>query len=476
MDVRLEVGYCDKKIGRIVKDGCTKAWDRVQLRTYNGELQGPVIKARAGDTLNITLDNKLPPDPNPGSDNPNIPHGFNITNLHFHGLHVSPAGNADNVNIAVGPGQRFHYEVKVPSDHPAGTYWYHPHKHGSVALQLGSGMAGALIIRGDIDEVPAIEDAEEKLLIFQQFAYAVGPDGIGRLESYQHIPFPAWLSLGRRICINGELEPTFRLCPGEVQRWRLINADFSEGVNLKLVKRDPRTRAEVPLTQYQIALDGITTGFLEGVTMTELHPGYRVDLLVRAADNEGRPLPEGVYWLVDDDSEPERRDLARIVVKGRRVRHALPTERELRPLAPFKPIEDHELTGTQEAIYDIDFSKTPPQFRVNGRPYDPHARPRQLKVDTAERWLVSSPPSPVSAAHSFHIHVNPFQLTRPDGRVIWKDTIFMPAGVTLELRTRYKRYIGTFVHHCHVVDHGDLGMMESLEIIPPRMAHEHPPH
>ncbi len=477
VDVRLEVKYCDKQIGRVVEDGDTKAWDRVQLRTYNGELQGPIIKARAGDTLNITLDNKLPPDPNPGSDDPNVPHGFNITNLHFHGLHVSPAGNADNVNIAVGPGQRFQYEVKIPSDHTAGTYWYHAHKHGSVALQLGSGMAGAIIIRGDIDEVPAIEDAEEKILIFQQFAYAIEPDGIGRLESFQHIPFPAWLTLGRRICINGELEPTFKLCPGEVQRWRLINANFSKSLHLKIVKRDPRTRAEVPITQYQIAQDGITTGFIEGVTTTELHTGYRVDLLVRAADDQGRPLPEGVYWLVDDDDEPERRDLARIVVRGRRVRHALPTERELKPLAPFKPIEDHELSCTiQEAIYDVDFSKTPPQFRVNGKPYDPHAKPRQLKVDTAQKWIVSSPPSAVGAAHTFHIHVNPFQYTRPDGRIIWKDTIFMPADTKLELRTRYTRYIGLFMHHCHLVDHGDLGMMEAVEIVAPRNAHEHPPH
>lgn len=476
VDVRLEVNYCDKKIARIMENGTPKVWDRVQLRTYNGELMGPVIQARPGSTLNITLDNKLPPDPNPGSNNPNTPHGFNITNLHFHGLHVSPAGNADNVLMAVGPGQHFHYEVKIPKDHPAGTYWYHPHKHGSVALQLGSGMAGPLIIRGDIDEVPAIANAEERILLFQQFAYALDPHGIGRLESYQNIPFPQWFALGRRICINGELEPTLQLSPGEVQRWRFINGCFSKSLQLQLVKRDPQTRVETPITQYQIALDGITTGFIEGVKVTELHPGYRADVMVRATDDQGNPLPEGVYWLVEAESAPERRDLARIVVKGRRVRHALPTERELKPLAPFKPIEDREITGTQEAVYDIDLTTNPPRFLINGKPYDPHAPPRKLKVDTAEKWIVSTPVSPVAAAHSFHIHVNPFQLKRPDGRIIWKDTIFLPAGTKIELRTRYERYIGTFVHHCHVLDHEDFGMMETLEIIPPRNAHEHPPH
>ena len=151
--------------------------------------------------------------------------------------------------IAVGPNEHFHYEVKIPRNHPAGTYWYHPHKHGSVALQIASGMAGALIIRGDIDEVHAIEDADERILIFQQHAYTLDADGIGRLESYRNIPLPQWLALGLRISINGEVEPTLKLCPGEVQRWRLINACFSEGLRLRLVKSDPRrARRSLSLT------------------------------------------------------------------------------------------------------------------------------------------------------------------------------------------------------------------------------------
>ena len=81
-------------------------------------------------------------------------------------------------------------------------------------------------------------------------------------------------------------------------------------------------------------------------------------------------------------------------------------------------------------------------------------------VGAVEKWIVSAPPGPV--AHSFHIHVNPFMFTRPDGRVVWKDTLHMPAGSKFELRTRYDRYIGTFVNHCHMLDHEDFGMMETL--------------
>ncbi|HYV49945.1 MAG TPA: multicopper oxidase domain-containing protein [Myxococcaceae bacterium] len=165
--------------------------DKVHLRSYDGALVGPTIRARAGDTLNIHLVNKLPanpPTPNnlevmaaeqarlltrgvPTPLTNNIPHGFNTTNLHTHGLHVSPSGNSDNVLLAIGPGEDFRYEIKIPTDHPPGTFWYHPHVHGSTALQVSSGMEGALIIEGDIDRVPEIAVAREQVMLFQQIAY-----------------------------------------------------------------------------------------------------------------------------------------------------------------------------------------------------------------------------------------------------------------------------------------------------------------
>jgi FtsP/CotA-like multicopper oxidase with cupredoxin domain len=457
VNVQLKLQYADHEIARVVEEGRVLEADKVRLRSYNGKLVGPVIEARPGDTLNVFLDNELPPEPDMGGEhNPNIPHGFNTTNLHFHGMHVSPVGNADNVLLALGPGQRFQFEVKIPSDHPAGTYWYHPHRHGSTAIQLGSGLAGALIIRGDIDELPPIREAEERIFILQQIPYVLDAQGIGRVETYENFGPGKWPTLGRRFTVNGEAEPTLGMRPGEVQRWRFIHAGIREGLQLKLVRRDA-SGAEESLSQYQIAHDGITTGHLDEVKETVLHPGYRVDVLVRAADGEGRPLPEGVYWLVGDFADGSRpatgRNLARIVVKGRRVRMRLPTERELAPLAPFKPITEDEITGTQEAVFDIDIQSTPPRFLINGRPFDPSAPPRQLRLGAVEKWRVSSTPL---TGHPFHIHVNPFQLSE-GGRILWKDTLFVPAGQTVELLTRYERYIGTFAMHCHIIDHEDRG-------------------
>jgi len=137
----------------------------------NGELVGPTIRIRKGDHLTIKLLNhlnpsKLPPDvPNPPD---NYPQGFASTNLHTHGLHVSPRGLADNIYVEIKPGEEHRYEYDVPRNHVSGTFWYHPHKHGSVALQTTGGMAGALIVDDDKDCPYGRDKYTEQIMVLQQ--------------------------------------------------------------------------------------------------------------------------------------------------------------------------------------------------------------------------------------------------------------------------------------------------------------------
>src|SRR6476659_4009729 len=157
----------------------------VMLRTYNGALVGPTLRAKPGDVLDILLNNELPPE-TPGQvanqfeqERANahlsvVPASFNTTNLHTHGLHVSPVGNSDNVLLAILPGTRMPYEIKVPKNHPPGSFWYHAHTHGSTSIQVGSGMAGALILEDDASKIPpALREANkgEKVMLFQTILY-----------------------------------------------------------------------------------------------------------------------------------------------------------------------------------------------------------------------------------------------------------------------------------------------------------------
>jgi len=284
--------------------------DPVELRSYGGCKSGPVINVRPGDTLRIDIVNKTEVDDPSCLDNPppglSLPPGvgcFNTTNLHTHGLHVSPAGNGDNVLLNITPQTQFPYEINIPADHPAGTFWYHAHRHGSTAVQVASGASGVLVVRGtrpytppspgnprpvaDIDTI--LHDANgtplpEQILLFQQIAYACfanqpgqtgGPwqqiyttQGLYNVNSDQVVqnapwvcPLPTagspvsagvvenfalqldspsiWDTNGRFTSINGVVQPTITLPAGEIQRWRFVHAGIHDTINVQVVRAMP---------------------------------------------------------------------------------------------------------------------------------------------------------------------------------------------------------------------------------------------
>ena len=177
---------------------------------------------------------------------PNIPHDFNVTNLHTHGWHVSPADNSDNVLIAIPPKSEqdkfnldhiYHQTIYLPSDHIAGTFWYHPHKHGSTTIQVGSGMAGALkVVDGSkgLGAIPAIAKAEDHLFVFQQ----VGYDSNGLIEDYSNLQEGPFDALNRPTLVNGQVYPKLQVKVNEVQRWRFVHAGITTGISPAIVKAD----------------------------------------------------------------------------------------------------------------------------------------------------------------------------------------------------------------------------------------------
>jgi FtsP/CotA-like multicopper oxidase with cupredoxin domain len=586
----LNIVYTD---GKLWNPGVGR-YDRVQLRSYQGAsvdpnnpFISPMLEIKPGDTIRLSLNNKLPPDPRciKPEGGSNSPQCFNGTNLHTHGLWVNPAGNGDNVLLSINPGVSFTYEYNVPSDHPAGTFWYHTHRHGSTALQVSSGMAGALIIRGDRPPTPGgtgdidtllkptrTQSFKERVLVLQQIQYACrdakgkiktvsasdrtyrcDEGDVGRIEGYDLFSPGSWPASGRYTSINGQVLPTFDgVSAGQIERWRVIHGGVRDTINLQfrklksgpfpqLVRAADRDKfvqdncTGAPLPQHLIAADGLTMAAAMKTDQTIYQPAYRWDTLM--------VFPEpGEYCVFDaaappaasvGQHAPSRQLLGMVKVTAGRpvppdITAYLATELaaaatvnmpadvrdkvaadlrnglRLSSFVPHPDIKDREVTGTQQVTFNIYVPNDPrypadsTQFQVNGRSFDPSRVDRVLKLGGVDEWTLTSD----FVSHPFHIHVNPFQVVKildPSGKDVsapgavdnaggtvdpqypglkgvWKDTLWVknlvppgkpPGKYTVVVRTRYERYIGDYVLHCHILDHEDQGMMQVVRVAVP---------
>lgn len=336
LDVTLTVGYV-----RTVLNG-----KPVNLRSYNASIPGPTLRINAGDTLRIRLVNSLPANP-PSTELAAHLRYPNSTNLHTHGLHVNPGilspslfGDyvVDDGTTAVQPGQSRQHEYRIGAGHPPGAYFYHPHLHGTTAIQMGSGMAGALIVGGgEINNVPEIALAAQRVFVFQSPV----TDANGQCESFGLVGNVT--NTETPFLINGARRPRIVLYRGEVQNWHFVNAGIFNYMNVALdghalslysVDGNPR-KTMLPIGP------GVT---VEGVVLA---PGNRASVLVQA----GKP---GTYQLrnlafqpadvANPNSLVAEDVIAEVVVLEDSMQMALPSGLPPPPAA-LAPITDTELAA-----------------------------------------------------------------------------------------------------------------------------------
>lgn len=448
--------------------------------TYNGKSPGPTLTMAPGDRLDIELINDLAPLHDDCTDNVNQFHGLHTTNLHTHGLHVSPSTDstgefdADNVFLSVTPKDQFvsceeicgvsvaktfrshraQFRFEIGPDHPSGTFWYHAHKHGATQSQVAGGLAGPLIVRDKPGDMPSyIVDAPEKtMMIVNDGLVLVDPEG------------------------GGTLNPTLKLRPGEVQRWRIINAQAS-GVGGGTFAR---ISTNVPdLEMYQIAFDGLTLPRRFRIDQYDrdepwlnpaaLAPGNRMDLMVRVPKDARKRnfLMDWGATIVDglDVTSVTERIVLKVEISGESIEATWSDEPEL-PAAPRADFDDAPLPKRV-----INFQGG---FQIDGEQYTGETK-HVITRGTAEEWTVENN---TNAVHAHHIHVNPFLVTHINGKTLasddplrrWQDTIALPFGTntgagTITYKTRFETFTGKFVIHCHVLRHEDRGMMQTVEVV-----------
>lgn len=419
------------------------------LRLYNGLYPGPVLRARPGDRLLLTVRNRL-----------DIP-----TNTHFHGMHVSPLPHSDYVLLDQAPGTDYAYDVRIPANHPGGLFWYHPHRHMYTDPSVYSGLAGLLLIEGGAAALPELRGVRRRLFALQSTGTKV-VDGQTVLDSDV-------ASTQVTTTLNGELLPTVRMQPGETQLWQIGNAS-----------NQAYYRLAIPGLAFTVVEeDGTMRWVSEEVESAVLPPGKRFGILVTAPprETELRLVTEGYYEGPFGAYRPAT--LATIAVAGPRVAsRSVP-----RVLQARDDITDAEIARRRVITLSESFSDAKgPLFYVNGVTYG-GIRPGDVfrpRLGTAEEWVIRNAPSTraggVREAHPFHVHVNDFQVV---ARGVWdprtntvvsrdrvvpagtQDTISVRSQRYVVIRTRFQDFVGPTVFHCHILFHEDRGMMGRFDIV-----------
>jgi len=494
LETTLSVEFATHKIYSFPETGLSGETVLIKHRSYNGELYGPVLRIKRGDSLLVTMVNNLPnntgksiaPCLNDDCDslvlNATHEHSneedttrYNVTNLHTHGFHVSPNGHSDNIFAEIYPGWHFQNRYQIPQNHAEGTFWYHAHVHGSTDIQVSSGMAGAIIIEGGLDTLPKIKEMNEKIFLLQQMSYSKNDTNAIKTINTDRV------NRTYHTMINGQTTPIIHMQAQEVQRWRFIHAGVRGAVKLNLVSRTFDDKGDSKLhshLMYPIAEDGIAYGYRDEVYQMELQPGYRADMLIQA-DVEGKDT----LYLIDEsteqlgsisvDSVQEKNQLLAIIIvedqNTQTVATTLPTSEELAPYAPYQSLANATPTDpyVQKCTFNIDLEKS--EFQINGYPFDSDSIILAQK-GAIQDWELTSD----FVDHPFHIHVNHFQIIEIDGEKLdkpkWKDTYMVDQDKVTKVRTIYKDFTGAFVIHCHILEHEDRGMMHTVAIVDDKQA------
>jgi suppressor of ftsI len=439
---------------------------------FEGETVAPIIRASPGDVLKITYINDLP---SKSTETCAVNPCMDMTNLHFHGLSVSPDAPQDDVlTMLAKPGEVLHYSVRIPRDHPPGLFWYHTHPHGESHRQVLDGMSGAIVIEGIERYAPEVRGLRERLLVVRGRSIEHDPNATA-LKHAVEIPATGCGGEAEKVeevfTVNGVLRPRIEITPRERQFWRIVNASPDRYLDLQmdgqsfeivaldgmpLAYRDPKhpTRAtDHFLVSPAGRLEAIVTGPPSGT-----HSSLRT--LCVDTGPVGDPNPEMVLAdiVTRSSGRPNLGHSSSDVTRGQA--NAIDDGPPV-----YRPIDVEPLKKTAPD-FTVTFTEDKNGFYINGRKFAADAPPMtSARVGTYQHWRIVNE---TAELHPFHIHQVHFFAYAQNGVPLpdaaWLDTVNVPYGGAVDVILDFTDPVikGMSVFHCHLLNHEDKGMMAKI--------------
>jgi FtsP/CotA-like multicopper oxidase with cupredoxin domain len=434
------------------------------------------------------------------------------TNLHFHGLTIPALCHQDDVlKTSIQPGDPpFEYRFRIPADEPPGLYWYHPHIHGFSKAQVVGGASGAMIIDGleranyEVAGLPerilVIRDQDllhpdappsksepvlPKMLIDRDGDAANNGTGFGKPAkdlsvNFVPVPYPDYPTA------------SITMKPGGRELWRVLNASAITYLNLALLfRRAPQQLGIVAIDGVPINQNGKSTSGVEWHDHIGVPPGARVEFIVNGP-------PEGLTGLfvtrTVDTGQGGENDPNRALISVTAASDAPPLASTLpassEPLPPSslpwlgnvtpvrvrklyfsEKLEDPNNPNSATTFYITVDGQTPAAF-------DPASGIPNIvvKQGDVEDWIIENRSTEL---HAFHIHQIHFLMVEwsgvPVDEPFLRDTVNVPyynghtlqyPSVKLRMDFRDPNAVGTYVYHCHLLEHEDGGMMGLIRVEP----------
>lgn len=393
---------------------------------FNKQLPGPELRANVGDTLVVRLTNHLQ----------------EPTMIHWHGLRIPAAMDGTGaVQTPVAPGEVFEYRFALPD---AGTFWYHSHANETV--QLERGMYGALIVEDPADPV---FDGEKVLLIDDM-----------KLNSENEFTKPGWFvpriverhdgREGDTLLISGKENAVIDIAAGQTERWRFINASSARYFMLYLGGKAFKI----------IGTDGGLLEHPRTVTSVLITPGERIDIAAGPFEEGEIIAMESLRYNRSTFLKAKRQQFATVKVGKQKTSVAFVPE-TFRTIAP---LANQDAAITRKVRLSVGPSLTDGMdFLVNG---DVHVNDNPVKVGELQIWEVSNTSL---MDHPFHLHGFFFQVVEENGKApeyrAWKDTINLKPRSKMKIAWMPDNRPGTWMYHCHILEHHAAGMMAEFDVI-----------
>jgi FtsP/CotA-like multicopper oxidase with cupredoxin domain len=434
---------------------------------YNGAYIPPIIRVARGDEVRITYVNNV--------DKADIKiAGPQMSNVHYHGLAISPDEPADNPYISIPSSKSlgtyvlvahasrdrslmkrsstYEYRWRVPSDHPQGLNWLHSHAHGETENQILSGMSGLLVVEGFFEQhYPELATTVRRTLLLKDIDLPGAKDDDPKTKT-----------------INGILGGTLRARPGQVEVWEIGNVGADAYFDLTIDGH----------RFWILGHDGNIVAKPEPVESVFLPPASRAVVAVKVGTAARYAIRSRAVDTGSAGDPNPSVQLATLVVAGTAVDDSKLVERLRLPAANQDAMPSASALRRAPVVRHrrVEFTETADghTFFINGKTFDVRRIDFAATLGDVEQWTIVND---TDERHTLHIHQIDFLVTSVNGEdqdetglrdnidVPFRDPVTKkPGEVTIIVPFTNPEIVGKFPFHCHIAEHSDAGMMANMRV------------